>query len=136
MEKPKTISLKKLFYIDSIAAFTSGLFVFIFKAILVPFLSLPELLLTVQTFLSFSYAAYSMYLARRNQHLRSLLKVLILMNGLYAFTCSVCFVYFFKSASIYGLMFLALESLFVTALVILEWRKLKANSHENFKYFK
>ena len=118
-------SLKTLIWIDGIAALLSGCFVLAFRGQLAPFLHLPEQLLLAMCWVSFGYAAYSIRLAMQKQKPKKLIKVLVAANSIWAILCIGIAIYFITAATLWGIAYLILESLFVAALAVLEWRQIK-----------
>ena len=121
-------SLKTLIWIDGIAALLSGCFVLALRGQLAPFFNLPEQLLLTMCCVSFGYAVYSIRLAMQEPKPQKLLKALVAANSIWAILCIVIAVYFIATATPWGIAYLILESLFVAALAVLEWRQIKMSS--------
>jgi hypothetical protein len=121
----KSLIINHLIWIDGFAALSSGCFTWVFKSKLSPIFNLSESLLTTLMMVSFGYAIYSLSLARRQVKPMKMIKLLILGNSIYALACVILIGVFYKSATFLGIGYLALESLFVAGLAVLEASKIK-----------
>ena len=121
-------SLNTLIWIDANAALLSGCFVLAFRGQLAPWFNLPERLLFSMCCVSFGYAAYSLRLAMQKSKPVKWLKVLVAANSVWAVLCLVIAVCFSATATIWGIAYLILESLFVATLAVLEWKQIKMAS--------
>lgn len=118
-------SLSTLIWIDGMAALLSGCFVLAFRGQLAPWFNLPEQLLLAMCWVSFGYAAYSIRLAMQKTKPTKWLKVLVAANSIWAVLCIAIAIYFSDTATLWGIAYLSLESLFVAALAVLEWKQIK-----------
>ena len=121
----KLISLKKLLWIDCLAAGLSGLLVTLFKTPLAEFTGLPNNLLTILSLISLGYAAFSMSLARQEFAPKRLVKILVFANATYAVSCLILIAFLYPLMTLIGVVYLLLESTFVAYLAVLEHRKIK-----------
>jgi hypothetical protein len=118
-------SLKKLIWIDAIAALLSGVVVFMIRPLLADFLRIPLSLLTTLSIISLCYACYSSYLARHKIKPVALVRILIGANALYALACVIIVMLLYGKMNVLGTVYLLLESAFVAGLAILEQRALR-----------
>lgn len=121
---PRSFSLNTLLWIDGTAALLSACLVFFLRHWLAEIFDLPVQLLTVQSLASAGYAAFSLSLAFRKNRPKQLLQLLIYGNSLWAIACITLLLYFINMASIWGLIYLGLEALFVAALALLERKQM------------
>lgn len=121
----KPFSLKKLLWVDCLAALSAGLFLLLFKSQLSPFFNLPESLLTNLMIVAFCFFCYSFYLANQSSPPKILLKTLVLGNSVYASICLFLLVFFYKTATIFGVIYFIIDVLIVGLLAVLEWKKTK-----------
>jgi hypothetical protein len=117
---PRPFSINTLIWIDGTAALLSACLVFILRGWLSELFNLPQSLLITLSFISAGYAAFSLSLALRKTKPVQLLQLLIYGNCLWAIACITLLLYFINMASIWGLIYFALEALFVAALALLE----------------
>jgi hypothetical protein len=118
-------SLKTLVRIDASAAFSSAVFMFSLKGFLAPFLNVPMDLLIIQAAIGSCYACFSFYLTQQQKIPKSLLKTLVVANCTYALLCCGFMVWFFKTASIWGIGFFIFDAVIVALLAFLENQQLK-----------
>lgn len=121
----KLISLKKLLWIDGIAALLAGTALLIFCSRLSIFFNLPESLIKGQGIINLVYCSYSLSLARRTVNSKRSIYILAVANAAYALFGICLLLYFFRAASVYGIVYLVAEVLFIGSLALLEWRKIK-----------
>jgi hypothetical protein len=121
----KKMHLRKLLWIDAIAAFSSGCIVMILVDPLSDLLNLPVALLRTLSVISFVYAPYSFYLAMRRSISERLTKLLVAANSLYATTCLILLALFFDTASLWGIGYFLLDFSVVLLLALLEWKQLR-----------
>jgi len=121
----KLFSLKKLLWIDGIAALLAGTIVIIFCHWLSVFFNLPQNLLRTLAIISLVYSLYSANLARRQIHSRKLVYILVIANAMYALLALCIVVYYFSTATVYGTAYFLAEAILIGALAYLEWRKIK-----------
>ena len=121
----KFFSLQRLLWIDGIAALTSGCIALVFTSFLSDFLKLPQPLLRTLAFISLGYAVYSLSLAQRKVKPVPLLKLLVVANSVWVVVCLSVMLFYSNTATFYGTIYLVLEALFVGALALFEWNKLK-----------
>ncbi len=96
------MSLKHLLWLDCAAAFISGVVMLILSAWL-------------------CYGAFSFSLARRASRPRSLIVLLVAANFVWSGVCLSAAVLLASTASVFGLIHLAAESVLVGGLASLEW---------------
>lgn len=121
----KKISLKQILWIDGGAALLAGVIILLFSSRLSVFFNLPENLLNTQAIITLVYALYSISLARRKTHPKRLVYLLAIANFAYALFVTGLVLYFFRTATIYGLIYLIAEALFIGILAFLEWKRIK-----------
>ena len=121
----KVFSLKRILWIDAIAALLAGIILLVFSYRLAVLFNLPEFIVSVQGVVSLVYALYSTSLARRQNNKKRWLYLLVVANAAYALFGICLLLYFFKTASVYGILYLVAEIIFIGALAFLEWRKIK-----------
>jgi hypothetical protein len=121
----KLISLKKLLWADGIAGLLAGIILLIFSSRLSAFFNLPESLVKTQGFINLLYCSYSLSLARRTVNSKRSVYILALANAAYALFATGVLMYFFRTASVYGIIYLIAEVIFIGLLAVLEWRKIK-----------
>jgi hypothetical protein len=120
------MTLKKLIWIDGIAALLSALFVLFFKNWLAAWLGLPEKVLYIMCIVSFSYATYSIFLALQNEKPLILLKILVVANTLWAIICTLIIAFHFTNITPFGIVYLLAEAAFVGGLAFFENKKIIA----------
>jgi hypothetical protein len=118
-------AMRKLLWVDAIAALLSGIGVFILLSFLSRFLNLPEYLLAIMSKVSILYSCFSFYLAIQRSNSKNILTFLVVGNSIYAFACIVIMLFFYNTANVLGVLYLMLESLFVAMLAFFEWRQIK-----------
>jgi hypothetical protein len=121
----KLISLKKLLWTDGIAALLAGIILLIFSSRLSVFFNLPEGLIKTQGIINLLYCSWSLSLAKRTVNSKRSIYILAVANAAYALLGICLLLYFFRTASIYGILYLTAEVLFIGLLAMLEWRKIK-----------
>lgn len=121
----KLFSLRKLLWIDGTAALLAGTILLIFNSRLATLFNLPENLIVAQGVTNFIYCSYSLSLARHTVNSKRSVSILAVANASYALLALCLLVYFFQTASIYGILYLLAEVLFIGLLAVLEWRKIK-----------
>jgi hypothetical protein len=121
----KLISLKKLLWADGIAGLLAGIILLIFSSRLSAFFNLPESLVKTQGFINLLYCSYSLSLARLRVNSKRSVYILALANAAYALFATGVLMYFFRTASVYGIIYLIAEVIFIGLLAVLEWRKIK-----------
>ncbi|MBC7887620.1 MAG: hypothetical protein H7Z13_07005 [Ferruginibacter sp.] len=119
------LSLKNLLWIDAIAAMLSGFFVLILSATLSKLFNFPDKLLITLSMVSLGYASFSLSLAQQKSNPKRLLILLVIGNSIYAILCVILLTFLHSKATFLGLVYLLLESAFVAALALLEWRQIK-----------
>ncbi len=112
----------KLLWIDSIAGLTAGVFVLLLSPWLTDLYNIPLWTLRIMGLANVAYGIYSFQLARRKIRSGIMIIALVVGNATWAVICFAWFSTFFELASIWGLMHLFGEGLFVGFLASLEWR--------------
>lgn len=125
----KTLSLKKILWIDCLAALSAGLVLLIFKGNMSPFFNVPKSLLTTLMMVAFCYACYSFYLANHSSPPKILLKILVLGNSMYALVCLFLLASFYKTATVFGVIYFSIDVLIVGFLALWEWRTIRKNDY-------
>jgi hypothetical protein len=121
----KLISLKKLLWTDGIAGLLAGTVLLIFSSRLSVFFNLPESLVKTQGLINLLYCSFSLSLARQTANSKRSVYILAIANAAYALFATGVLLYFFRTASVYGIIFLIAEIVFIGLLAVLEWRKIK-----------
>lgn len=102
----------------------AGVIVLLFNSRLSAFFNLPENFLKAQAIITLVYAFYSISLARQNTHPKRLIYLLAIANFAYALFVIGFALYFFRTATIYGSIYLIAEALFIGVLAFLEWSRI------------
>lgn len=115
--------LRRLLWVDCIAAALAGVTVLTLSGWLSHVHALPRGLLLLTGVVNLTYASYSFSLAVRAKRPRSLINLLVLANLTWAVVCLRWAVVFSESATLFGVGHLVGEALFVGGLAGLEWRR-------------
>ena len=115
------MSLKHLLWLDCAAAFISGVVMLMLSAWLSRVYAVPHGLLVAMGMISLCYGAFSFSLARRALRPRPLILLLVAANFVWSGVCLSAAVLLASTASVFGLIHLAAESVLVGGLAWLEW---------------
>ncbi len=119
------MSLKVLMWIDAFAAMTAGVGIMALRAPLSGLFDLPEGLLLTQSIIALSFMPFSFYLAIAKPRGRNLYHTLASANLAYGVLCLILSVLFFKTANVFGLLYLLGDASIVIVLAVLEWRRIR-----------
>ena len=112
---------RRLLWIDCLAGAVVGILMLSLRGWLSEWYQLPLDLLLIMGVANLTYATYSFSLAARKERPRSLILLLIVANLTWAVFCLRWLVVHFDTASVFGLLQLGLEAIFVGGLGGLEW---------------
>lgn len=115
--------LKKLLWVDCVAAALAGAAVLPLSGWLSHVYALPRGLLLLIGAVNLAYASYSFSLAVRARRPRRLINLLVLANLAWAAACLRWAVVFSGSATAFGIGHLIGEAIFVGGLASLEWSR-------------
>ena len=110
-----------LLWIDCTAGAAVGVIVLAFSGWLSALEGLPQSVLLFTGAANLVYAAYSFSLARRGRRPLSLIRLLACANMAWAPVCVALAAVYWESATVFGLLHLIGEGLFVGALGAVEW---------------
>ncbi|HEX4896088.1 MAG TPA: hypothetical protein VFV11_07145 [Solimonas sp.] len=113
---------RPLLWLDCSAAAVAGVGVLLLSDWLSRVQALPRELLIAIAVVNLLYGGYSFTLARRVQPPRVLVDALVVANLGWAAVCMALAVKFAHSATVWGLLHLVGEGLFVGGLALAEWR--------------
>jgi hypothetical protein len=114
--------IRKLLWVDCIAAALAGFAVLTLSGWLSSLYALPEELLLFTGAINLLYGCYSFTLATRATRPRSLIYLLVFANLLWTAVCLGLAALFGGSASLFGMGHLVGEAVFVGTLASLEWK--------------
>lgn len=112
----------KLLWIDGLGATLAGVAVLLLRGWLVEWYRLSQDLLLLIGLANLAYALYSLSLASRARRPRALIVLLVVANLIWAVFCLRWAVLSHETASLFGLVHLVGEALYVGGLACLEWR--------------
>jgi hypothetical protein len=119
------MSLKVLMWIDALAAMTAGVGILMFRVPLSLIFQLPEGLLLTQSLIALTFMPYSFFLAIKKPGAPSLYRTLAVANLVYGLFCLILLLLFFRTANVFGVLYLFVDSFIVITLAILEWRRIR-----------
>lgn len=113
---------KYILHIDGFAGTSVGLLLLLFQDIASDFYQLPKGLILFLAGANVCYGIYALRLALiRNRSLKEV-TVLAIANFLWAVTCVGILFTYYEQASIFALLFISAECIFVAMLGLCEWR--------------
>ena len=112
----------RLLWIDSLGGLGVGLIVLLVHRWLAKLHQLPQGFLMLIDLVNIAYGLYSLSLVLRKNRPRSLIFLLIIANLVWAIICIRWAFIFRGSASVFGLIHLVGEGIYVGGLAYLEWR--------------
>ena len=113
---------KYILHIDGFAGTSVGLLLLLFQDIVSDFYQLPKGLILFLAGANVCYGIYALRLALiRNRSLNQV-AALASANFLWVITCVGILLTFYEPASIFALLFISAESIFVAMLGLFEWR--------------
>ena len=113
---------RRLLWIDCSGAAVVGIVVVLLSGWLSELHRLPRDFLLFIGCVNLGYGAYSFSLARRGERPIALIRLLVVANLLWTVLCMRWTWIFFDTASIFGLLHIAGEGVYVGVLAGLEWR--------------
>ena len=119
------MKIRKLLWIDGIAALVAGLAVLCLRGSLSELFQLPERILLVQAIITLVYTCYSTTLAQNKIYTKRLTRILVIANFTYVVFCLGLFMSTFGETNVLGKVYFILEALFISTLATLESRQLK-----------
>jgi hypothetical protein len=114
--------MKNLLWVDCIAGGVAGITMLVLLQWLSGLYALPPRLLLINAAANLIYASYSFALATRPRRPRSLIHLLVFANLAWTVVCLALAVAFAGSASVFGILHLVIEAVFVGRLATLEWK--------------
>lgn len=115
------VLMRKLLWVDCIAAALAGLAVLALSGWLSGLHGLPREFLLFSGAVNLLYGSYSFSLAVRARRPMALINLLVFANLTWAMLCVAFAVMFWGSATVFGLAHLIGEAVFVGGLACLEW---------------
>lgn len=113
---------RNILLVDGIAASCAGISVILLLTWLQDLYQLPKELLMSIAFTNLLYAAYSLSLSQLKNISVFLIIALVTANSIWVINCLRLAVNYYDIASIFGLLHLLGEALFVAALAYFEWK--------------
>lgn len=113
---------RKLLWIDGLAGLLGGASLFLTIDLLEKWYNIPRGTLVFIGLANLTYATYSLSIARLKKRPAILIVILVTANLTWALNCLRMAVTFWDTASIFGLIHLIGEAIFVGGLACLEWR--------------
>lgn len=113
---------KSILWVDGIGAITVGTLVLIINDWLSKLYGLPQKFVIFMGIVNIAYGLYSTPLAIRKRRSKRSLKVLVIANSTWSLLCFLFAVRFMKVISVFGLLHLVGEGIYVGGLAYLEWR--------------
>jgi hypothetical protein len=113
---------RQLLWIDGLAGLLGGVSLFLTLDRLVEWYNIPRETLVIIGVANLAYATYSLSIAMLKKRPEILIVILVTANLTWALNCLRMAVTFCGTASIFGLIHLIGEALFVGGLAFLEWR--------------
>lgn len=112
----------KILWIDGIGGLSVGILVLIFHSCLSELYNLPLQIVIFLGIMNVLYGSYSTPLAMREKRKMGFIIFLSIANMTWCFVCLALFLNFRETISIFGLLQLLGEGLYVGALGLVEWR--------------
>lgn len=113
---------RQLLWIDGLAGLLGGISLFLTLDWLEKWYNIPRGTLVFIGIANLTYATYSLSIAMLKKRPEILIVILVTANLAWAWNCLRMAITFGKTASIFGLMHLIGEAIFVGGLACLEWR--------------
>ncbi len=113
---------KNLLWVDCIAAGVAGVLMLLLSGWLSRWYHLSQHFMLFLGAVNLAYAAYSFSLARRPIRPMVLVQVLACANMTWGIACFAMAAYFWGTASVFGILHLVGEGIFVGGLGAVEWR--------------
>jgi hypothetical protein len=113
---------RQLLWIDGLAGLLAGVSLFLTIDWLEQWYNIPRGTLVFIGIANLTYATYSLSIARLNKRSEILIVILVVANLAWAVNCLRMAIAFGETASIFGLIHLIGEAIFVGGLACLEWR--------------
>lgn len=118
--------LRRIFWIDGLAALSAGVFVLVLRRPLAELYALPLDLVTTIGLVNLAYSTFGLTLATRRRRPLAFIVALALANVTWASICLVLAMRFRNEAGTLGLAHILFEGAFVAALATIEWRNRRA----------
>jgi hypothetical protein len=113
---------RQLLWIDGLAGLLGGISLFLTIDLLEKWYNIPRGTLVFIGLANLTYATYSLSIARLKKRSGILIVILVIANLAWALNCLRMAITFGETASIFGLIHLIGEAIFVGGLACLEWR--------------
>ena len=110
-----------LLWIDGLGALIVGLLVVGLSGFLSSFYGLPRGILLFTGVVNLIYCSYSLTLAARSSRSLRLIKILVVANLAWTPVCFTLAALYFEGATVFGLIHLIGEGIYVGSLACLEW---------------
>lgn len=114
--------LRRIFWIDGLAALSAGVFVLVFRRHLAELYTFPLDLLTVVGFVNVAYSTFGLTLAGQSRRRLGAVIALAAANYIWSGICLTLAFRFANEASPLGLAHIVFEGAFVATLATVEWR--------------
>ena len=113
---------KNILWIDGLGAIAAGLIVLILSAWLSKWYNLPHEFIIFMGAVNLAYGSYSTPLAMLKKRSKRLIIILASANAVWGCLCFIFLTHFMETISIFGIMHLMGEGLYVGGLAYLEWQ--------------
>lgn len=114
--------VRRIFWIDGLAALSAGWFVLALRRFLAEIYALPLDLITLVGLVNVGYSAFGLTLAVQRRRRMGGIIGLSVANYSWAIVCAWLAVRFRNDATVLGLTHLLFEGMFVATLATIEWR--------------
>jgi hypothetical protein len=113
---------RQILWIDGTAGLLAGISLFLTIDLLEKWYNIPRGILVFIGIANLTYGTYSLSIARLKKRPETLIVILVIANLAWAVNCIRMAITFWDTASIFGLIHLIGEAIFVGGLACLEWR--------------
>lgn len=114
--------MKNLLWVDGLAGLAAGIAFLVLVGPMSWLYELPRSLLLAMAAANLLYGAFSITLASRRRRPVAWVIALAAANASWAIVCLVLAAFWWGAASVFGIIHLVLEAVFVGGLAMLEWR--------------
>jgi len=111
-----------ILHLDGSAGLAVGLLLFMLQDWAVNLYNLPNLIIFFLAAANVCYGVYALCLAFSSNKISVLISVLAIANTAWVTVCIAVVLYYAKTASYIGLLFIGLEGIFVSFLACYEWK--------------
>ncbi|GAB5520533.1 MAG: hypothetical protein RhofKO_27840 [Rhodothermales bacterium] len=113
---------EKLLWVDGTAGAVVGMLLLSLSPWLAPLFRLPLGIVLFMGLVNLTYGCYSLTIARFQRRPLSLIRFLVIANLAWVPVCIGLALTFRETISIWGLLHLSAEAMFVGSLAVIEWR--------------